>query len=104
MKCPEIKEIQDDPNFNYLFYRERLKEAHKKIKTDDIFGPIMKLAVEDYREANALERLDFIDAKTLAHIINNSKPAETPKTPVEVPAEKPAISTKPELATKNTKF
>lgn len=64
MKCPEIKEIQDNPVFSKIYFR-KLTENGKKQISDGIYGPITKAAVKEYQEMNGLVKDGIIGKNTI---------------------------------------
>lgn len=67
MKCPEIGEFQNNPVFKIIYF-QKLKDNGFAQKTDNIFGPITKAAVEEYQEMNGLVKDGIIGIKTLAQL------------------------------------
>lgn len=64
MKCPEIKEIQENPVLSKIYFR-KLSENGMAQKSDGIFGPITKAAVEEYQEMNGLLKDGIIGMNTI---------------------------------------
>lgn len=67
MKCAEIQEFQNNPVLKVIYFK-KLKENGFKEKTDGVFGPITKAAVEEYQEMNGLVKDGLIGIKTLAQL------------------------------------
>lgn len=67
MRCPEIQEFQNNPVLKVIYFR-KLKENGLTEKTDGIFGPITKAAVEEYQVMNGLVKDGLIGPKTLAQL------------------------------------
>ena len=82
MKCPEIKVLQEIPTLN-IIYKKYLKENGKQEITDEVFGPIMKAAVEEYQEMNGRPKTGQIDSATYQDLTRDyyvkKKESETPK-------------------------
>lgn len=67
MRCPEIAELQSNPVFKVIYFK-KLKDRGFKESADGVFGPITKLAVEEYQEMNGLVKDGLIGQKTLAQL------------------------------------
>jgi len=67
MKCPEIGEFQNNPVLKIIYF-QKLKDNGFAQKTDNVFGPITKAAVEEYQEMNGLVKDGIIGIKTLAQL------------------------------------
>jgi len=67
MRCPEIAELQSNPVFKVIYFK-KLKDRGFKESADGVFGPITKLAVEEYQEMNGLVKDGLIGRKTLAQL------------------------------------
>lgn len=65
MACPEIEEFQKNPVLKVIYFR-KLKENGFPEKTDGVFGPITKSAVEEYQEMNGLKKDGIIGPQTYA--------------------------------------
>jgi hypothetical protein len=71
MKCPEIQKIQNNPVLKVIYFR-KLKENNIPEKTDEIFGPIMKSAIEEYQEMNGIRKTGSINHDTFIALENDS--------------------------------
>jgi len=67
MRCPEIADLQNGPVFKVIYFK-KLKDRGFKESADGVFGPITKLAVEEYQEMNGLKKDGLIGQKTLAQL------------------------------------
>lgn len=73
MKCPEIKELQENPRFQ-TFYNIRLRALKQPEKTDEYYGPAMQLAVQDFQASNRLQQTGNIGKYTYERITMPYKP------------------------------
>lgn len=72
MKCPEIQNFQNNPVLKIIYFK-KLKENNFPQKTDEIFGPIMKSAVEEYQEMNGIQKTGAIGHKTFIALKKDNK-------------------------------
>jgi peptidoglycan hydrolase-like protein with peptidoglycan-binding domain len=63
MKCSEIQSIQNNPVLKVIYFR-KLKENGFKEKTDGVFGPITKAAIEEYQQMNGLTKDGIVGPET----------------------------------------
>ena len=75
MKCDDIKNIQDMPSFQRLYYKI-LKDNGKQEKSDGIFGPMMKQAVENFQESRGLKKDGVIGIQTYTKLLEENPVAE----------------------------
>jgi peptidoglycan hydrolase-like protein with peptidoglycan-binding domain len=72
MKCPEIQNFQNNPVLKVIYFR-KLKQNNLPERTDDIFGPIMKSAIEEYQEMNGITKTGTINHNTYIALKKDSK-------------------------------